>query len=133
MRFMLDTNTCIFLIRRKHAGLLRRIVSCNPGDLGISAITLAELEYGVAKSGQLDRNRNALTEFLLPLEIAPFDDVAARTYGVVRAHLESKGTPIGSLDALIGAHALSRGIILITNNTRELKRIPQLQVTDWSR
>jgi tRNA(fMet)-specific endonuclease VapC len=133
MRFMLDTNTCIFLIRRKHPRLLQSIVSCNPGDLGVSVVTLAELEYGVAKSNQLDRNRNALAEFLLPLEIAPFDEMAARSYGIVRAHLESKGTPIGSLDTLIGAHALSRGITLITNNTREFKRIPQLQVADWSR
>jgi tRNA(fMet)-specific endonuclease VapC len=133
MRFMLDTNTCIFLIRRKHPGLLRRIVSCNPGDLGISAITLAELEFGVAKSSQTEKNRNALAEFLLPFEIAPFDEDAARTYGFVRAHLESNGTPIGSLDTLIGAHALSRGITLVTNNTREFKRIPRLQVADWSR
>jgi tRNA(fMet)-specific endonuclease VapC len=133
MRFMLDTNTCIFLIRRKHPRLLQRIVSCIPGDLGVSAITLAELEYGVAKSSQRDRNRNALAEFLLPFEIALFDEEAARTYGAVRAHLESKGTPIGSLDTLIGAHALSRGITLITNNTREFKRIPRLQVADWSR
>lgn len=133
MRFMLDTNTCIFSIRRKHPGLLRRIVSHNPGDLGISAITRAELECGVAKSSQIDKNRNALAEFLLPFEIAPFDEDAARTYGIVRAHLELKGTPIGSLDTLIGAHALSRGITLITNNTREFKRIPRLQVADWSR
>ena len=108
-------------------------MSCTPGDLGVSAITLAELEYGVIKSSQRDRNRNVVAELLLPLEIAPFDDEAARTYGAVGAHLESKATPIGSLDTLIGAHALSRGITLITNNTREFKRIPRLQVADWSR
>ncbi len=78
---MLDTNTCIFFIRRKHTGLLRRIVSCDPGDLGISAITLAELEFGVAKRRQIDRNRHALAEFLLPLEVAPFDEVATRADG----------------------------------------------------
>jgi tRNA(fMet)-specific endonuclease VapC len=133
MRFMLDTNTCIFLIRRKHPQLLQRIVKCTLGDLGVSAITRAEMEYGVAKSSHVEKNRNALAEFLLPLEIAPFDEEAARTYGVVRAHLESKGTSIGSLDTLIGSHALSRGITLITNNTREFKRIPRLQVEDWSR
>jgi tRNA(fMet)-specific endonuclease VapC len=133
MRFMLDTDTCIFLIRRKPPQLLQRIMSCTPGDLGVSAITLAELEYGVAKSSQPDRNRNALAEFLFPIEVAPFDEEAGRAYGAVRAHLESKGTPIGSLDALIGAHALSRGITLITNNTRAFKCILRLQVADWSR
>jgi tRNA(fMet)-specific endonuclease VapC len=133
MRFMFDTNTCIFLIRRKHPRLLQRIGQCKPGDLGLSAVTLAELEYGIAKSSQPDRNRQALAEFLLALEVAEFDGKAARAYGVVRADLESRGTPIGSLDTLIGAHALSLGVTLVTNNTREFKRIPSLRVVDWSR
>jgi tRNA(fMet)-specific endonuclease VapC len=133
MRFMLDTNACIFLIRQKYPRLLQRVVQCAPSDLGLSAITLAELEYGVAKSSQPDRNRQALAEFLLPLEIAAFDDRAARTYGAVRAHLEGRGMPIGSLDTLIGAHALSLGVTLVTNNTREFARIAGLQVKDWTR
>ncbi len=133
MRFMLDTNICIFLIRRKPPRLLQRVVQCAPGDLGLSVVTLAELEYGIAKSSQPDRNRQALAEFLLPLEVAEFDGIAARTYGIVRSELESGGTPIGSLDTLIGAHALSLGITLVTNNTREFKRIPSLRVVDWCR
>jgi len=133
MRFMIDTSTCIFLIRKKLPGLLDRVTRCAPGDLGLSIVTVAELAYGVAKSSQPERNREALEEFLLPLEIAEFDSDAARAYGLVRANLESRGTPIGSLDTLIGAHALSLGVTLVTNNTREFKRIPTLQLADWSR
>jgi tRNA(fMet)-specific endonuclease VapC len=131
MRFMLDTDSCIALIKRKPAKALRRIVSLSPGEAGISAITLAELRFGVAKSAQRERNRQALDEFLLPLEIADFDAGAARSYGKVRAALEAAGTPIGPLDTQIGAHALSLGAVLVTHNTREFSRISGLAVEDW--
>jgi tRNA(fMet)-specific endonuclease VapC len=131
MRFMLDTNSCIALIKRKPAGILRRITSLAPGEAGLSTITLAELRFGVAKSAQRESNSRALDEFLLPLEIADFDEQAADAYGKIRAGLEQVGTPIGPLDTQIGAHALSLSAVLVTNNTREFRRIPGLAVEDW--
>ena len=131
MRFMLDTDSCIALIKQKPGSILRRLTSLSPGEAGISAITLAELRYGVAKSAQKEKNGPALDEFLLPLEVADFDEPAADAYGVVRAALEKAGTPIGSLDTQIGAHALSLGAILVTHNSREFRRIPGLAVEDW--
>jgi tRNA(fMet)-specific endonuclease VapC len=131
MRFMLDTDSCIALIKRKPAKMLDKLTSHAPGDVGLSAVTLAELRFGVAKSAQKDANARALDEFLLPLEIADFDETAADVYGEVRAALEKAGTPIGPLDTQIGAHALSLGSVLVTHNTREFRRIPGLTVEDW--
>jgi tRNA(fMet)-specific endonuclease VapC len=131
MRFMLDTDSCIALIKRKPARMLDKLTSHAPGDVGLSAVTLAELRYGVAKSAQRERNSQALDEFLLPLEIADFDEAAAGAYGEVRTTLEKAGTPIGPLDTQIGAHALSLGTVLVTHNTREFRRIPGLAVEDW--
>jgi tRNA(fMet)-specific endonuclease VapC len=131
MRFMLDTDSCIALIKQKPAPVLRRLTSLSPGEAGISAVTLAELRYGVAKSGRREKNALALDEFLLPLEVADFDEPAAEAYGLVRATLEKLGTPIGPLDTQIGAHALSLGATLVSHNTREFRRIPGLTVVDW--
>lgn len=131
MRFLLDTDTCIALIKRKPAPILRRLTALAPGEAGISAITLAELRYGVAKSAAREKNGLALDEFLLPLEVADFDEPAAAVYGTVRAGLEKVGTPIGPLDTQIGAHALSLGAALVSHNTREFRRIPGLTVVDW--
>jgi len=131
MRFMLDTDSCIALIKRKPAKMLDKLTSHAPGDIGLSTVTLAELRYGVAKSAQKERNNQALDEFLLPLEIADFDEMSAGAYGEVRAALEKAGTPIGPLDTQIGAHALSLGAVLVTRNTREFRRVPGLAVEDW--
>ena len=131
MKVMLDTNTCIAIIRRKPPQVLKRFNAYRIGEIGISWVTLAELEFGVAKSRQQENNQAALDEFVLPLEIANFDRETARVYGRVRALLEKKGTPIGSLDVMIGAHALSLGVTLATNNTREFSRIKGLAVVDW--
>jgi len=131
MRFMLDTDSCIALIKRKPSTILRRLISLSPGEAGISAITLAELRYGVAKSAQREKNAFALDEFLLPLEVADFDEPAAESYGMVRAALENAGTPVGPLDTQIGAHALSLGATLVTHNSSEFQRIRGLAVEDW--
>ena len=131
MKVMLDTNTCIAIIRRKPPQALQRFNAYKVGEIGISWVTLAELELGVAKSQHLEKNQAALDEFVLPLEIANFDRETARVYGRVRAMLEKKGTPIGALDVMIGAHALSLGATLATNNTREFSRIKGLTVVDW--
>ncbi len=131
MRFMLDTDSCIALIKRKHSGILRRLRGLAPGEAGISSITLAELRYGVSRSVEKARNAEALDEFILPLEIADFNEAAAGVYGDIRAALEMAGTPIGPLDTQIGAHALSLQAVLVTHNTREFRRIPGLAVHDW--
>jgi len=110
MKYMLDTNICIYLIKQKPPKLLKHFRSHVVGDIGISSITLAELRYGVEKSRHIEGNRQALDEFILPLEIADFDENAARSYGNVRASLEKEGKPIGSMDLLIAAHALNLGI-----------------------
>ena len=132
MKFMLDTNICIYLIKQKPPKVLKHFKSHAVGDIGISSITLAELRYGVSKSLHIEKNREALDEFILPLEIADFDEKAASEYGAVRAELERAGKPIGSMDMLIGAHALALGATLVTNNTKEFKQVKNLKITDWS-
>ncbi len=132
MKYMLDTNICIYLIKKKPPTALKHFQSHVVGEIGMSSVTLAELRYGVAKSGQPEKNGQALDEFILPLEIAAFDEKGAESYGKVRASLEKEGKPVGSMDMLIGAHALSLGVTLVTNNTREFRRIKNLKVADWS-
>ena len=131
MKWMLDTNVCIAIIRRQPESALKRLRGKAIGQVGISSITLAELEFGAAKSQRSEQSRLALAEFLLPLEIVPFDDAAAAAYGVLRAALEKKGKPIGPLDTLIAAHAIALATVLVTNNTREFARVPGLSVEDW--
>lgn len=131
MRLMLDTNTCIALIKRKPVHALQKFSEYQVGDIGISAVTLAELRYGVSKSQHQARNQTALDEFMLPLEVAAFDEQATVAYGVLRAALEKQGTPIGPLDTMIAAHALSLRVTLVTNNTREFNRVSELMVVDW--
>ncbi|MDR1571654.1 MAG: PIN domain-containing protein, partial [Clostridiales Family XIII bacterium] len=97
----------------------------------ISSITLAELEFGVSNSKSHERNRNALLAFSTLVEILPFDIQASAEYGEIRAALEKKGMPIGALDTLIAAHAKSRGLTLVTNNTREFRRVEGLFLEDW--
>jgi len=131
MKYMLDTKICIGLIRQKTPKLIRRLTRCVPGEVGVSSITVAELAYGVNKSTQVEKNKSALERFLLPIEVADFDQRASVAYGLVRAYLEREGKIIGSMEMLIGSHALSLGILLITNNTDEFQRIPKLKVEDW--
>ena len=133
IKYMLDTNICIHIIRKKPGAVLRRLQRSRVSDIGISSITLSELEYGVAKSSKPQQNKLALTEFLAPIEILPYDDLAAQQYGELRAHLERKGKPIGSLDMLIAAHALSLKCILVTNNEVEFRRVPKLNIENWTK
>ncbi len=130
---MLDTSVCVDLIRRRAARVLGRLQSHGVGDVGVSAITVAELEYGVARSGDPARNADALARFLSAREIAPFDDRAATPYGRIRSALEDHGNTIGSMDLLIAAHAVSLGVRLVTVNDREFRRVPGLHVENWSR
>jgi len=132
MKVMLDTNICIYIIKQKPTSVLERFAAFPVGDLGISVITLAELEYGASKSSEPDRNREALEQFVSPLEIAVFDRLATSVYGKIRALLEKRGRPIGSMDLLIAAHALSLNVRLVTNNMREFRRVPGLRVENWA-
>ena len=131
MRLMLDTNICIYIINARPPAVLQRFTSYAVGDIGISAITLAELEYGAAKSAQPRRNREALQQFISPLEVAAFDAEATTVYGRIRTTLERRGTPIGAMDLLIAAHAVSLSLTLITNNRREFERVSGLRTENW--
>ena len=131
MKIMLDTNICIYLIKQRPESLLARFRSFPVGNIGISVITLAELQYGASKSSRPRQNREALEQFLSPLEVAAFDRQATVAYGNVRAAIERKGRPIGAMDLLIAAHALSLGVRLVTNNEREFKHVPGLRVENW--
>ena len=131
MRYLLDTNICIYLIKQKPQKVLDKFQTLSISDVGISSITVAELEYGVAKSQQQQKNRTALLQFLLPLEIVEFNQASAIIYGSIRSNLEIRGLIIGAMDMLIASHALSLGVTLITNNVREFSRIPTLLLENW--
>lgn len=130
--YLLDTNICIYLIKRKPPQVLHRLQGLDASAVGISAVTLSELEFGVENSQRPLQNRAALASFVASLEILPYEDQAAQQYGRLRADLQKKGRPIGPLDLLIAAHALSMGCVLVTNNTREFERVAYLQLEDWT-
>lgn len=132
MLCMLDTNICVYLIKRKPSHVVDKLRTFKPGEVTVSSITVAELHYGVAKSNQPDRNREALVEFLSPLEVLAFDEIASSHYGDIRNHLEKMGNSIGSMDLLIAAHARSLSLTLITNNLREFERVPGLRTDNWA-
>ena len=132
MILLLDTNMCIHLIRGRSPGVLRRFEGYAVGEVGVSSVTVAELYFGVSKSRYPEENRQALEQFLLPLEVAGFDEGAAVAYGRVRAGLEARGTPIWPLDTLIAAQAVALDLTLVTNNPREFARVSGLKVEDWT-
>jgi len=131
--FMLDTNMCIFIIKKKNEKVLDQLKHNRKKGLCISSITLAEMEFGIenAEERYKAKNRIALMEFLTIMEIRYFDENAAREYGIVKKDLKDKNRLIGPFDMLIGAHAKSLKMTLVTNNTREFERINGLQLEDW--
>jgi tRNA(fMet)-specific endonuclease VapC len=131
VKYLLDTNTCIYIINKKPPSAVDKIRSKHPDEVSISTITIAELEYGVYRSKHADQNRIALLEFLVPFVILDFDQSAAAVYGSVRASLERKGTPIGPMDLLLAAQALSQQLILVTNNEKEFRRVAALRIENW--
>ncbi len=131
MRYLLDTNICIYIIKRSPPELYARFRKLQVGDVGVSAITYCELQFGVSRSSRPEENQLALTEFLGPLELLDFPSAAAIRFGEIRARLQAAGTPIGGYDLLIAAHALHEGLILVTNNTREFLRVPDLKLENW--
>lgn len=132
MIYMLDTNICIYAIKRKPEQVLSRIKENIDKGLCISSITLAELEHGVAKSNYPEKNRVALIKFLSILNVLPFDEAAAKEYGNICATLQKQGTPIGTMDMLIAGHARSKGYTIVTNNVREFNRVADLSVENWA-
>lgn len=131
MKYMLDTNICIYIIKKQPVNVLKKFKKFAIGDIYISSVTYAELMYGVQKSQHQHKNKLALDEFTAPLEVVSFDGDAAIYYGEIRAYLEKRGTLIGALDMMIAAHALSLKLTLITNNKKEFSRVPHLKIDDW--
>jgi tRNA(fMet)-specific endonuclease VapC len=132
MKYILDTNICIYIINKKPDEVLRKFELYPVYEFGISSITHAELQYGVEKSKNKNINQAALDEFLLPLTILPFQGKRLVTcYGEIRVSLESKGQTIGPFDMLIAAHALSLDLTIISNNIKEFSRIPTLKSENW--
>jgi len=131
MRYLLDTNICIYLIKRRPPEVLEQFRQHSPQDVAICTITLFELQYGIEKSQYQQRSENALTKFLLPLDLINLDRSAAIEAAAIRAQLERKGIPIGPYDLLIAGLARSRDMTLVTNNTNEFERIVDLHLENW--
>ena len=132
MTYMLDTNICIYAIKNKPEQVLEKLKQNLSNGICISAITLAELQHGVEKSMNPEKNSMALLQFLSILDILPFDDLAAVEYGKICAYLQKRGTPIGTIDMLIAAHAKTENLIIVTNNVREFERVPNLKIENWA-
>lgn len=128
---MLDTNICIYIIKKKPEKIFQVFSTLNVGDICISSITYAELQYGIFKSQHKEKNKIALINFLAPIDILNFTDKAAVCYGEIRAVLEKKGQIIGAYDLLIAAHAFSEGFSLVTNNIKEFSKIPRIKLLNW--
>ncbi len=133
MTYLLDTDTCIYIIKRRPESVIKRFEhEVDIRNVGVSSITAAELHFGAEKSGFGERSLRALSLFLSSLTIHPFAETAAPAYAQLRAKLERQGAPIGPLDTLIAAHALSLNATLVTNNTREFARVPDLPLENWA-
>ena len=132
IRFMLDTNMIAYAKNRRPAAVLQRLLQHDPSEISISAITMAELEYGICHSSRPEQNRMALMLFLSGITILPFEAEAALEYGEIRQKLQSSGQPLGGNDMLIAAHARSLGLTLVTHNAREFSRIDGLALEDWA-
>ena len=132
MRYMLDTNICIYAIKHKPEQVFMRLQEHDPIDICISSVTYAELVHGVEKSKVIEKNRVALALLLANIEIMNFDSLAAESYGKIRADLEKAGTPIGPLDMMIAGHAKALGYTVVTNNTKEFERVNGLKLENWT-
>ena len=130
MKYMLDTNMCIYA-QKNIPQVIEKMKNNFQYGVAISSITLAELEFGVQASANVEKNTIALYKFLSIVEILDFDSSAATEDGKIRADLKKKGTPIGNMDMLIAAHAKSENLIVVTHNTREFERVEGLQLEDW--
>ncbi|PJZ65798.1 VapC toxin family PIN domain ribonuclease [Leptospira wolffii] len=130
--YLLDTNICIFLIKKKNQIVLDKLKKNLNKGLFISSLTLAELEFGIENSEYKEKNRVSLIEFLSIFDILPFEQSDAQAFGIIKADLKKSGNLIGSIDTLLAAQALSRDLVFVTNNTKEFNRVKNLKVEDWS-
>ena len=129
--YLLDTNICIYIINQSPRHVVKKIKTFKPHQIKLSAVSMAELEYGVSKSLHRDKNRQALIHFASAFDIVAFNDNDAEIFGLLRADLEKRGQIIGPYDMQIAAQAITRDLILVTNNTAEFSRIPHLKMTNW--
>lgn len=132
LRYLLDTTICIFIIKNKPTAVRERFAGLRPGEVGLSAVTEAELLHGVYKSARIEHNLAAVLDFASQLVVVPFDSQVADAYGRIRAELERAGQPIGPLDFQIAATAVAHGLTLVTHNTREFARVPGIKIEDWT-
>ncbi len=133
MKYLLDTNICIYIINKRPASVLDTIRSKHPDEISISSITIAELNYGAERSRNPHLNRIAILEFLIPFSLLDFDQRSAFCYGKIRKKLESKGTPIGPMDLLLASQATAYNLIFVTHNIKEFERIDNLRLENWLR
>lgn len=131
--YLLDTNICIYVIKKQPPRVLEHLMERQPREVGLSVVTLSELAYGAQKSSVPDKNRAALELFVAPFQVFEYSREASFIYGEVRTALERKGTPIGAMDLMIAAHALALGATLVSNNLREFRRVPGLTTENWTR
>ena len=131
MTRLLDTNTCIYYLNRSSDKLIENLKKYSPSELKLSSITVAELFYGAEKSKALKKNTAVVERFISAFEILPFDDTCCRAYANIRGSLEKSGTPIGPMDLLIASICIARNLILVTNNTKEFRRVKKLKLENW--
>lgn len=131
MKYLLETNICIYLIKNKPESVALKLKEVDITDISISSVTTAELYFGVNKSSKKEQNQSALNTFLLPFEILSFDEKDSFIYGTIRAELERTGFPIGAIYLLIASQAISRELTLVTNNTYEFQRVKGLRIENW--
>jgi len=130
-KLLLDTNICIYIIKNRPLQVIERFKQYEIGELCISTITVAELMYGAYKSQFIEKNLKAISNFLLPFEIVEFDYNSSVKFGEIGAYLEKRGEVIGTLDMQIASIALSNNFVVVTNNTKEFKRVEGLRVENW--
>lgn len=130
--YLLDTNICIYIINSSPKQVVERIKKLKPHQVKLSSISMAELEYGVSKSHYREKNRKALIPFASAFDIVEFNDSDAEVYGLIRADLEKKGQVIGPYDMQIAAQAITRDLILVTNNIAEFSRISNIKLENWT-
>ena len=133
MNYLIDTNICIYIMNQRPPEVIQKFKNIEVGQIGISTITVSELNYGVAKSKHKKQNAKRLEEFLTPFGILPYNENVSKYYGIIRSQLESQGKVIGPLDMLIAAHAISEDLTLVTNNEKEFQRIKSLKVENWAK
>lgn len=133
MRYILDTDICIYIIKKKPEQVLKKLAKLASTDIAISAVTLSELIYGAEKSQHKEKNLEALTGFLVPIDILAWDENAAKSTGEIRAILEKSGKVIGPYDLQIAGQALSLNLTLVTNNEKEFSRVKGLKIENWAK